>query len=233
VQAAIASTKGSASDFNLPLLEGRALVTLEFKRNGGTPLPSNFVKLVVDGINYPLNGGNFIELCLKGAYKNIPVACDSYSFAGNSITRTLLGVTKKGYIDPKTHLQRRVPLEVLREDDTLDRFTTVGFARNSAVFTRAKPVQSFASYGALGMLHMPGDGNGASSSFFFVPPDRSITISERHLLPVVTRMNQRFSLFAHCIDGNDVLGQLKSNDVLLSAKVEEGAWRLIPPPLQK
>lgn len=61
----------------------------------------------------------------------------------------------KGFVDPISNAQRRIPLEVLREEptdfDTADnikswrRYTATGSARNTAVFTSAKPVKSFAT----------------------------------------------------------------------------------------
>ena len=70
-----------------------------------------------------------------------------------------------------------------------------------------------------------GSGRGArvsadsSSSFFWVRPDRSravpMSVGERHASPAVNRLNNRFSLFAHVVEGNDVLELLRPGDILL------------------
>ena len=193
---------------NIPRLLGRATVILTFQRPGPdriVPLsPSAAVKgkaddevvegrvtLVVDGTNYPLTGGSFVDLCLKGYYDNIPVRCEPFEFDGETVLRTVFGPEKFSYTDPLTGRPRRLPLEVLRDARTVAvkaaaaaraaavaaansnstttsvssavsslssnsqpiqenygsvaRFTATGLARNSAVFTRAQPVLSFAT----------------------------------------------------------------------------------------
>jgi hypothetical protein len=55
-------------------------------------------------------------------------------------------------------------------------------------------------------------------------------VSERHSSSIISKMNNRFSLFAHVVEGNDVMDLLRPGDVLLSADVKEGegtgAWEL-------
>ena len=189
---------------NIPRLLGRATVLLTFQRPGPdriVPLSPSAVKgkgdddvvegrvtLVVDGTNYPLTGGAFVDLCLKGYYDNIPVRCEPFEFDGEAVLRTVFGSEKFSYTDPLTGRPRRLPLEVLRDARTVAvkaaaaaraaaaaansttasissavsslssssqaiqenygsvaRFTATGLARNSAVFTRAQPVLSFAT----------------------------------------------------------------------------------------
>jgi cyclophilin family peptidyl-prolyl cis-trans isomerase len=59
------------------------------------------------------------------------------------------------------------------------------------------------------------DGNGASSCFFWVQPDKSQSPAERNSIPAIQRLNSRYSLFAHVVEGNDVLDLLRPGDVLL------------------
>ena len=73
------------------------------------------------------------------------------------------------------------------------------------------------------------DGNGASASFFWVQPDRSVSISERHQLPVMQWVDGRYSLFAYAIEGLDVLEKLRDGDILLRTQVEDGVWKLVAP----
>ena len=191
---------------NIPRLLGRATVILTFQRPGPdriVPLSPSAVKgkadddvvegrvtLVVDGTNYPLTGGAFVDLCLKGYYDNLPVRSVPFEFDGEAVPRTVFGSEKFSYTDPLTGRPRRLPLEVLRDARTVAvkaaaaaraaaaaaasnnnstsvssavsslssssqtiqenygsvaRFTATGLARNSAVFTRAQPVLSFAT----------------------------------------------------------------------------------------
>ena len=268
---------------SLPRLLGRATVVLSFQRPGPdriVPLPSpagtgsaaaaaavaddvSLVTIVVDGINYPLTGGSFVDLVQRGYYDALPVSNVPYEFDGDSIARTVFGSDKAPpYVDPLTGLPRRLPLEVLRDvrtvptatttnatvlpasaakalgDASTVRYTATGLARNSAVYTKgAQPVLSFATYGSIGMMPSIGDGFGDSlvsnvGSFFWVPPDRSLRVTEREALPAMRRLSGRCSLFAHVVEGNDVLELLRPGDVLLTAEVkdEEGSWRLQRPP---
>jgi hypothetical protein len=283
---------------DIPRLVGRATVVLSFRRPGSERIvPSTssgddgaaLVTLVVDGTNYPINGGSFVDLCLRGYYNQLPVRCEPFEFEGERVLRTVFGSDKAAFTDPLTAQPRRLPLEVLRDtrtaavsaaaaaaaattsaatnsngnsnsttaststgasigngvpaaassdgasDSIASRFTATGLARNSAVFTKAQPVLSFATYGSIGMVHSIGDGlggGGASSSFFWVPPDRSLSVSEREASPAVKRLTSRCSLFAHVIEGNDVLEMLKPGDILATAEVKEegsGVWKLLRP----
>ena len=220
-----------------PSLVGRATVALEFKRGKGT-FRNNVVRIVIDGIHHPLTAGNFVDLCKKGYYDGTPIESGILDLDGSgtlTLPRTLLGrkdgsgVDNKPYVNPANGLERRIPLEVLREDTEKGRNTVVGTARNAAVFTKAAPVMSFATYGAVGMFHPRGDGNGASTAFFVLPPEPSVSVIERDSLPQFQRLENRYSLFAYCIDGNDLLQLLTAGDVLASARVEPGLWELIPP----
>lgn len=72
------------------------------------------------------------------------------------------------------------------------------------------------------MYHQRGDGNGASSSFFWVPPDvKGIEQS------VLARLNSRFAAFAHVVEGADILLKLRPSDRIVSMEVVEGAWELL------
>jgi cyclophilin family peptidyl-prolyl cis-trans isomerase len=80
--------------------------------------------------------------------------------------------------------------------------------------------------GTLGMYHTRGDGNGASSAFFWVPVDRTVTASVRNEQPAFARLNTRFAAFAHIVEGLDIFSKLRPSDILVSAEVKDGAWEL-------
>ena len=221
---------------------------------GGESDDVSLVTIVVDGINYPFTGGSFVDLVQRGYYNALPVSAAPYEFDGDTIARTAFGSDKAPYVDPLTGLPRRLPLEVLRDvrtvpaainataalslqpaDASSARYTATGLARNSAVFTKAQPVLSFATYGSIGMMPSIGDGFGDGNtvgSFFWVPPDRTFRVTERSILPAMRRLSGRCSLFAHVVEGNDVLELLRPGDVMLAAEVkdEQGSWTLLRPP---
>ena len=276
------STSDPTNYSNIPRLDGRATVVLTFQRsnanlNFANNLPADKIEkrpdracvtIVVDGINHPLTGGNFVDLCLKGIYNNVPVNFEPFEYDHESVNRTVFGFDKGGYTDEKTGKKRQIPLEVLRDardkntpkrakgktsdikssdtaaknletidgkisiinSDSSSRFTAVGLARNSPVFTKAAPVLSFATNGAIGMMHGVGDENGASQGFFWVQVDRSLSVSERHQSSVISKMNNRFSLFAHVVEGNDVMDLLRPGDMLVHADVKDeslGTYTLV------
>ena len=181
------------------------------------------ITLLVDGINYPITSGNFIDLCLKGYYDNERVSYQTYedfglpfsdsdsdssrssSSGSSSVNRniTIIGNTIKEYIDPLTMKSRRIPLEIFREDKNRYRFTALGAAKNSVVYTKANPLQSFATYGAIGMYHPRMNLNGGSSAFFWCPMNHtsSITMNNMNELPYIKRLNNKYSLFAYVIEG--------------------------------
>ena len=126
------------------------------------------------------------------------------------------------------------------------RFIATGSARNSAVFTKAAPVLSFATDGAIGMYHNIGDGiivltnipkifvkkkqsgNGASTSFFWTRWDPNLSIPKRAALSVTKRLDRKFSLFAYIVEGQDVLERsLRSGQcVVKSIDVLDGPWSI-------
>ena len=79
------------------------------------------------------------------------------------------------------------------------------------------------------MFHSKGDRNGASASIFFPKFDRQLSSSALDSLPVVQRLNNKYSLFAYVIEGEDLLEELSPGDLIDSAVVEEGMWMLYQP----
>tara|TARA_A100001015_G_scaffold166138_1_gene184657 strand:- start:372 stop:2021 length:1650 start_codon:yes stop_codon:yes gene_type:complete len=215
---------------SIPRLVGRAEVLLTYsKKSGLTPEDRiRTIKIVVDGLNYPMSGGSFIELCKRGFYDNLQVKSDLYDVPEldgivfpSSIDRVILGTFPPGYRDPITNTQRRIPLEVFRMETNGTRKTIFGAAKNTAVFTKSSPVHSLSTPGALAMLHQLGDRNGASASFF--TPRPAVPLSSQ----LLERLDKRFAVFAFVVQGLDVLPELREDDVLIKAEVEPGPWQLI------
>ncbi len=85
--------------FLLPRLRGQATVRVTFQRPGPGSISNSFgggdrstVTILVDGINYPYTGGNFIDLCLKKYYDNQPVAYEQIDFDNGQVANfTVIG----------------------------------------------------------------------------------------------------------------------------------------------
>ena len=167
------------------------------------------------------------------------------AFLAKSKAKT--GSGKEAVVDGYVYSgKRRLPLEILRE--TADpsapskRFVAYGSARNSAVFTNSREqtqldpslgfsptVNSFATYGALGMFHSREDAGDGGLEFFVLPRDELGVgdVNERDASPAFRRLSSKYSLFAYCVDRNDVLSTLRAGDVLVSATAEPGVWELL------
>ena len=232
----------STAQPRIPRLVGRCTVTLELALLGREKTQGKsgrtLVRIVVDGINHPFTGGHFVDLAQEGKYDGTvvsdgPLDVNTEGGGGESDRWLVLG---KKATDPS----RRIPLEILREDGkSKRRFTAYGAARNSAVFSsvrestsldessKSPTVNSFATLGAIGLYHPKGDLDGGAAAFFVVPPDPALTVVERTDTPAFRKLNSRYSLFAYCIDRNDVLQSLVPGDVLVSVTVEKGVWELV------
>ena len=76
----------------------------------GSSSSINSVKIVVDGLNHPIAGGSFIDLCQKGEFDNTSIEDDTFEYLGQSSKRVIFNNTP--YEDPLTGETRRIPLEV-------------------------------------------------------------------------------------------------------------------------
>ncbi len=188
---------------NLPQLKGRA--TIEFKTNKGN------ITVVVDGYNAPITSGNFVDLVQRGFYNNL-----AFTRAENDYVLQIGDPPgdEVGFIDPKTKKYRAIPLEIMVKGDKEPMY---GITMEDAGRFKEEPVLPFSSYGALAMARPEADPNGGSSQFFFFLFEPELTPAGRNLL------DGRYTVFGYVISGQEVLGQLKANDKIESAKVLEGA----------
>ncbi len=72
----------------------------------------------MDGINYPITGGNFIDLCSKSFYTDSPVSVVTVDTGtrGERGEFSVLAGEAEGESAQSSAKQRRIPLEILRED---------------------------------------------------------------------------------------------------------------------
>lgn len=188
---------------NLPQLQGRATIALKTTKGD--------INLVVDGYSAPVTAGNFVDLVKRGFYDNL-----AFTRAENDYVLQIGDPPgdEVGFIDPKTKKYRAVPLEVMVKGDKEPMY---GITMEDAGRYRDEPVLPFSSYGALAMARPESDPNGGSSQFFFFLFEPELTPAGRNLL------DGRYTVFGYVTSGQEVLGQLKANDKIISAKVIEGA----------
>jgi peptidylprolyl isomerase len=187
---------------NLPQLQGRATIALKTSKGD--------INLVVDGYTAPVTAGNFVDLVNRGFYNNL-----AFTRAENDYVLQIGDPPgdEIGFIDPKTKKYRAIPLEVMVKGDKEPMY---GITMEDAGRFREEPVLPFSSYGAVAMARSDADPNGGSSQFFFFLFEPELTPAGRNLL------DGRYTVFGYVTSGQEVLGQLKADDKIQSAKVIEG-----------
>lgn len=187
---------------NLPQLQGRATIALKTTKGD--------INLTVDGFSAPVTAGNFVDLVNRGFYNDL-----AFTRAENDYVLQIGDPPGEevGFIDPQTKKYRAVPLEVMVKGDKEPMY---GVTMEDAGRFREEPVLPFSSYGALAMARPENDPNGGSSQFFFFLFEPELTPAGRNLL------DGRYTVFGYVTSGQEVLGQLKADDKIESAKVIEG-----------
>jgi peptidylprolyl isomerase len=187
---------------NLPQLQGRATIALKTTKGD--------INLIVDGYTAPVTAGNFVDLVNRGFYNNL-----AFTRAENDYVLQIGDPPgdEVGFIDPKTKKYRAIPLEVMVKGDKEPMY---GITMEDAGRFREEPVLPFSSYGAVAMARSDADPNGGSSQFFFFLFEPELTPAGRNLL------DGRYTVFGYVTSGQEVLGQLKADDKIQSAKVIEG-----------
>lgn len=194
---------------NLPQLKGRA--TIELTTDKGD------ITLVVDGYSAPVTAGNFVDLVQRGFYNGLEFTRAEEFYVVQ--TGDPPG-PEDGFIDPNTGKYRAVPLEILVKGD---KSPTYGTTLEQAGRYRDEPVLPFSAYGAVAMARPEADPNGGSSQFFFLLYEPELTPAGRNLL------DGRYTVFGYVTEGKEVLEKLRAGDKVVSAKVVEGAERLVQP----
>jgi peptidylprolyl isomerase len=199
----------SAEYRNLPQLKGRAAIEIETNKGK--------VTLVADGYNAPVTAGNFVDLVQRGFYNGLPFtrAEEFYVLQTGDPEGQ-----ETGFIDSTTGKPRTIPMEIMVQGD---KKPTYGTTLEDAGRYMEKPVLPFSAYGTVAMAP-PGDNpNGASSQFFFLLFDGELTPAGANLL------DGRYAVFGYVIDGQEVLGEIRPGDKVISAKVTTGTENFVKP----
>ncbi len=229
-----------------PRLVGRAVVELQVERRGGDsfapgldgtgPQKSGTLRLVLDGYNAPLTAGNFAALVARGFFDGTPLSGlpnDEAVFALPASPSPLPGslpleLRAQGEFEPRY----RVPLDVQNGDPV--------------------PVLPLSVYGAVAMARGQ-DGNDSSSTAWFfyrcVGTGGAIaaaSVAGAFLIHAFVLRYARntaglgglafeegaYSVYGYVTEGQELLRQLRSGDVIRNAKLVSGAENLVLPPAQ-
>jgi len=135
------------------------------------------LKMVIDGYNAPLTGGNFIDLIKNKFYegKKINRADGFVVQTGDADPDG----TIHGYVPKGSSEERKIPLEIAikDEDELLYGSTTEDDGRGAAATTLP-----FQAYGALGMARSEFEPDSASTQFFWLLFESDLTPAGKNLL---------------------------------------------------
>ncbi|WP_404783986.1 peptidylprolyl isomerase [Altericista sp. CCNU0014] len=192
-----------------PQLKGRATVAIETSK--GT------LTVVADGYSAPVTAGNFVDLVQRGFYNGLPFTRSEESYVLQ--TGDPQG-PEVGFVDPTSGKYRSIPMEILVQGDKVPFY---GSTLEEAGRYLDNPVLPFSAYGAVAMAPPDTDPNGASSQFFFFLFEPELTPAGRNLL------DGRYAVFGYVVSGQEVLGEIKEGDKIVSAKVVDGLENFVKP----
>ncbi|XP_061373861.1 peptidyl-prolyl cis-trans isomerase CYP37, chloroplastic [Gastrolobium bilobum] len=197
-----------------PRLSGRGTVefTIEkgdgstFSPVGGEQRNTATIQVVLDGYSAPLTAGNFAKLVMDGAYNGTKLNCTNQAILSDN------GLDKNNGF--------RVPLEIMPSGQFEPLYKTTLSVQDGEL-----PVLPLSVYGAVAMAHNEGSEEYSSpyQFFFYLYDKRSAGLGG------ISFDEGQFSVFGYVTTGRDILPQIKSGDIIRSAKLIEGQDRLVLP----
>lgn len=207
---------------SLPRLNRRATVEFVIKHPDDSPydvegviFENVKVKMIIDGYNAPITGGNFVELIQNGFYNGLKISrSDGFVVQTGDLNPD---GDVHGYIPKGSDSVRTIPLEIAvqGDDELLYGVTTEDDGRGYAA-----TVLPFQAYGALGMARTEFEADTASTQFFWLLFESDLTPAGKNLL------DGRYSCFGYTVEGAEALKAVREGDVILSAKILSGAESL-------
>ncbi|KAF8014883.1 hypothetical protein BT93_H0623 [Corymbia citriodora subsp. variegata] len=198
-----------------PRLTGRATVELTIEKGdgtafspeaGGEPRKTATIQMVIDGYSAPLTAGNFVKMVVDGAYDGAKLN------SANQAVLTDSGIDKTAGF--------RVPLEIMPSGQFEPLYRTTLSIQDGEL-----PVLPMSVYGAVAMAHSAdSDEYSSPYQFFFYLYDK-----RNSGLGGISFDEGQFSVFGYATTGRDTLSQIKTGDVIRSAKLVEGRDRLVVP----
>ncbi|KAK1405195.1 Peptidyl-prolyl cis-trans isomerase CYP37 [Heracleum sosnowskyi] len=177
-----------------------------FSPAGGESRKTAKIQVVIDGYSAPLTAGNFAKLVVDGAYDGVKLKSTDQAILSDS------GLDKNiGY---------SAPLEIMPAGQFEPLYKTTLSVQDGEL-----PVLPLSVYGAVVMAHSDvSDEYSSPNQFFFYRYDKSFSG-----LGGLSFDEGQFSVFGYTISGKDILSEIKSGDVIQSAKLVEGLDHLVLP----
>lgn len=199
-----------------PRLSGRGTVefTIEkedgstFSPVGGEQRKTATIQVVLDGYSAPLTAGNFAKLVMDGAYNGVKLSCINQAIISDKDN----GLDKNsGY---------SVPLEIMPSGQFEPLYKTTLSVQDGEL-----PVLPLSVYGAVAMAHNEASEEYSSpyQFFFYLYDKRSAGLGG------ISFDEGQFSVFGYTTTGRDILPEVKTGDIIRSAKLIEGQDRLVLP----
>ncbi|KFK38895.1 hypothetical protein AALP_AA3G174800 [Arabis alpina] len=200
---------------NYPRLAGRGTVEIIIEKgdgstfsaeSGGDQRKSATIQIVIDGYSAPLTAGNFAKLVTSGAYDGAKL---------NTVNQAVITEDGSSKVDSVS-----VPLELMPSGQFEPLYRTPLSVQDGEL-----PVLPLSVYGAVAMAHSENSEEYSSPyQFFFYLYDK-----RNSGLGGLSFDEGQFSVFGYTTSGKDLLGQIKTGDIIKSAKLIEGQDRLILP----
>lgn len=209
---------------NLPQLQGRSVVEFELKKGeagekfniDGDLFDKASLKMVIDGYNAPVTGGNFVDLVNKGFYNGMKIQRSD----GFVVQTGDPDGPADGYVPPGASGPRTIPLEIMVKGDKAPMYEST---TEEDLRGREATVLPFQSYGALGMARTEDNDNSGSSQFFWLLFDSDLTPAGKNLL------DGAYASFGYTVEGADFLKDVKEGDIITKATVIAGKENLLGP----
>eukprot|EP00897_Mesotaenium_endlicherianum_P004182 jgi/Mesen1/3792/ME000206S02972 len=160
--------------------------------------------VVLDGYSAPITAGNFANLILKGAYDGVALKTGNQAVLTGSRDATSLG--------------QELPLEILPAGEFQPVYRTPLDVQDGEI-----PVLPLSVFGSVAMAHSAtSEGFSSPDQFFFYLYDRRSSG-----LGGLSFEEGQFSVFGYVTKGRELLSQLKTGDVIQSAKLVSGTEHLV------
>ena len=194
-----------------PLLKGRATVEMEVKIKDNANTNGGVMTIVLDGYNAPVTAGQFADLINLGFYDNMLIQRSDGFVVQSGKPRDGDGFKVNG-------VERDVPLEIMVQGDKVPEYE---FTLEDLGRYRAQPVLPFNAFGTLAMARRESEPNSGSSQFFFLLRESELTPSGTNIL------DGRYSIFGYVVENQELLRDLKVDDVIVNMRIVDGAENLV------
>ncbi|KAA8526859.1 hypothetical protein F0562_008912 [Nyssa sinensis] len=198
-----------------PRLAGRGVVEFAIEKGdgstfspvaGGEPRNTAIIQVVLDGYSAPLTAGNFAKLVVDGTYNGKKLSCTNQAILSDNGLEKNIGYS--------------IPLEIMPSGQFEPLYKTTLSVQDGEL-----PVLPLSVYGAVAMAHsdVSEEYSSPNQFFFYLYDKRSAGLGG------LSFDEGQFAVFGYVTVGREILPEIKTGDVIQSAKMVEGQDRLILP----